>query len=56
MIARILLTLLCLLTLATSASAWFYDGNTLVKLLREWERAERSDPQTNFYAAAQYSG
>jgi len=38
------------------ASAQFYDGNKLVEHLREFERGERSDPNSNYYAGGIYVG
>jgi hypothetical protein len=38
------------------ASAQYYDGNKLVGFLREFERGERSDPNSNYYAGGIYVG
>ena len=41
---------------ATNARAFFYDGNKLVADLRQFEKAERSDPATEYQASASYVG
>ena len=49
--------ILCgLLFLHTPTYAGFYDGNALVKQMREWEKAERHDPQTNYFDNGAFSG
>jgi hypothetical protein len=45
-----------LLCLSSSAFAYFYDGNTLVTWMREDEKANRGDPNTNYVFAGWYSG
>jgi hypothetical protein len=45
----------CLIALGP-INAYFYDGNKLVSYLREWEKAERSDPQTQWEHSGDYMG
>ena len=37
-------------------SGIFFDGNKLVPLLREFEKAERHDPATNYQSSGKYVG
>ena len=47
----------CLIYLASSAAlADFYDGYKLIMLMREHEKAESSDPGTDYVNASRYSG
>jgi hypothetical protein len=46
----------CLVCCASNAFAYFWDGNRLVSEMREFEKAERSDPTTAYQAAAYYQG
>ena len=48
-------TCLCL-TYAAAASAYFFEANKLVSDMREFEKAERNDPQTKYDASAGYVG
>ncbi|MBI3547242.1 MAG: hypothetical protein HY081_11730 [Gammaproteobacteria bacterium] len=50
------LFLLVFLLANSSAFAYFYDGNKLVVEMREFEKAERSDPRTNYQSSSQYIG
>jgi hypothetical protein len=48
-----------LLSCASNAygeSGTFFDGNKLIPLLREFEKAERGDPSTNYQLSGKYIG
>jgi hypothetical protein len=53
---RIILVMALLLVEYSPALAYFYDGNKLVKDLREFEKAERSDPSTDCQSTGYYVG
>ena len=51
-----LIALLASLFIVVPSFAQFWDGNYLVTLMREHEKAVRSDTTTNFWSAGSFSG
>ena len=51
-----LLTVLTTTLMLNTANAGFFDGSDLVKMMREYEKAERSDKTAEYLAVTEFRG